>query len=187
MVEVSNELRQSALRREQTEDAMRLQAPLLELLYRLGVAQMIEQEAGGAEIPPLVFEDGPNQHPKVDLERTRKMTMPIFENGLYRERWSLNPIPQPTDNGLPDTTLKIRALRIANQQVKGHVYARDVQSVLIEFTQDRQLTVVGEETTLDADLTTINEERLAQVQAGIKEAFSKPRIGLESATRPYLE
>jgi len=187
MVEVLNGQRQSALRKEQIEEAMRLQAPQLELLYRLGVAQMIQQEAGGVEIPPLVFGDGLTKVPEVDLERTREMTRPIFRNGLWEERWTFNPIPQQTDNGLPDTTLQIRGLRIANQQVKRFAYTRNAQSVLIELTEDGQLKVEGEKTTLNRNLTAIDEEGLAQVRAGIKKAFSNPHIELELSTMPHLE
>jgi hypothetical protein len=185
--EVFSGQKEAALRKEQIEKAMRLQAPQLQLLYQLGIAQAIEQEAG-AKIPPLVFlvfEDDHTKLPKVDLERTRKMTMPIFENDLSHEGWMLNPIPQHIDNGLFDTTLRITASRVIDRQFGKSVNNYDAQSLFIEFTQAGHLKVVGDKTTFYGDLATINDEQLAQVQAGIKEAFSNPRIDPSSAW--YLE
>ena len=175
---------------EEIEEAMRRQNPQLRLLYELGIAQTIEQEAGGAKIPPLVFEDNHTKLPKVDLERTRKMTMPIFENDLWHEGWMFNPIPQHVDNGLFDTTLRITASRVIDQQFGKSVNNYDAQSLFRELTQAGHLKVVGDKTTFDGDLSTINDGRLAQVQlaqvkAGIKEAFSNPRIDPSSAW--YLE
>lgn len=186
-LEASIEQKQSALRIERIEEAMRLQNPQLELLRQLGIATMIEKEAG-AEIPLLVFEDNSTQSPKADLKRTSEMIIPtvILRNGLFTEGWSLNPIPQQRDNGLPDTTLRIRAYRITNQQVEPFA-TRDVQSVLITFTQERHLQVVGDEITFDGDLAVINDQPLTHVQAGIKEAFSNPYIEPESATGWHLE
>lgn len=162
---------------EQQEEAMRLQDPQLKLLYTLGVAQMIEQEVK-VKIPPLVFKYDSTQPPKVDLKRTHEMTKLRLKlkKDLFIERWTLNTIPQPTDNGLFNTTLQIRACRVTNQQVKGFTHTFDSQSVLIEFTQDKQLKVVGNKTTFEGDLATVNDERLERVQAGIKEAFSNPHI-----------
>ena len=179
---------QHALRTKQIEEAMRLQTPQLKLLYQLGIAQMIESEAK-REIPPLVFEDDSMQPPKVDLRRTSDMIMLTIlqENGLLEEGWGLDPTPKHTDtySNLFNTTLRITAFRVADQKLEKFKNTHNVQSVFIDFTQDRHLKVVGDKTTFDGDLVTINDERLAQVQAGIKEAFSNPRIDPSSAW--YLE
>lgn len=155
------------------EEAMRRQNPQLQLLRKLGVAQMIEQEAG-IEIPPFVFEDDPNQPPKADWKRTLIMGLP--SDGYFSGKWMLIPTPQLTDKGLFDTTLRITASRGTNPRIQeGHIYTHDTQSVLIEFTQDKHLKVVGNEITFDGDLAAVNDELLARVQVGIKEAFTNPQ------------
>ena len=156
------------------EEGMRLQNPQLKLLRTLGVAQMIEQKAG-TEIPPLAFEDDPNQPPTVDVKRTDKMvSLTIDDDGYFNDGWRLNPFPQRMADGSFDTTLRIKAIRVTNQQREGFEMTHGIQSVLIEFTQDKYLKVVGDKTTFEGDLAAVNEELLTRVQVGIKEAFTNP-------------
>jgi len=176
------DLREGGQLGPQVEDAIRLKNLQLQLLRRLGVAQMIEQEVG-IEIPPLVLEDDPNQPPKVDLWRTALMGSP--KEGFYSRKWHLNLLSlmlfDAGGKDIPKTTIRIRPYRLIDQRLKEgstDTYFLDTETVSIEFSQDKHLKVAGDRITFEGDLATVNEELLAQVQTGIQEAFASPRVVL---------
>lgn len=108
------------------------------------------------------------------MERRDKMARLTLSDGRFSDGWILDPFPRRTGEGVFDTTLRISAIRVTNQRVEMFKNTHDMQSVSISFTQDKNLKVVGGKTTFEGDLTTVNDKLLAQVQAGIKEAFAKP-------------
>lgn len=153
------------------------QATLLEELQKLGVVGMLE-EATETGIPPLVIRAEGGKLPQETTSGKQLLAEVQEVQRLYdlqKTQWGVSiPRPDLSKEGNWDVTLKIKAKKKLQYPFKPYLEI-DSDSVLVTYSEDKILTISGEEVTFSGHIPGDKNERTEVLEEALARAFLNPK------------